>query len=37
MMYHCRVGDRNLDLRNTLENLKELIEQHFINSTTNKQ
>ncbi len=36
-MYHCRIGDRNPDLRNTLENLKKLIEQYFINSTTNNQ
>jgi hypothetical protein len=36
-MYHCRVGDRNTDFRNTLENLKEIVEQYFINSTTNNQ
>jgi hypothetical protein len=36
-MYHCRVGDHHTDLRNTLENLKELIEQYFINSTNNNQ
>ncbi|CAF4122554.1 unnamed protein product [Rotaria sp. Silwood2] len=33
IMYHCRIGDCNTDFRNTLENLKELIEQYFINST----
>jgi hypothetical protein len=37
MMHHCRVGDRNTDCRNTLENLKDLIEQYFINSNTNNQ
>lgn len=36
-MYHCRIGDRNTDLRNTLENLKKLIEQYFIKPTINNQ
>jgi hypothetical protein len=34
-MYHCRVGSRQIDYRKTLENLKELMEQYFIN-TNNK-
>ncbi|CAF3374515.1 unnamed protein product [Rotaria sp. Silwood1] len=37
IMYHYHIGDRNTDFRNTLENLKELIEQYFINSTNNNQ
>ncbi|CAF0877101.1 unnamed protein product [Rotaria sordida] len=37
MMYHCRIADRNTDIRNTLENIKELIEQYFINSTNNNK
>ncbi|UJR10312.1 hypothetical protein I4U23_014518 [Adineta vaga] len=38
IMYHCRTGDRNTDFRNTLENLKQIIENYFINSSnTNHQ
>ncbi|CAF1250332.1 unnamed protein product [Adineta steineri] len=35
IMYHCRIGDHKTDFRNTLENLKQLIEQYFINSSNN--
>ncbi|CAF3994108.1 unnamed protein product [Rotaria sordida] len=37
IMCHCRIADRNTDIRNTLENLKELIEQYFTNSTNNNK
>ncbi|CAF0846335.1 unnamed protein product [Adineta ricciae] len=38
IMYHCRTGDRNTDFRNTLENLRQIIENYFINaSNTNHQ
>ncbi|CAF4392530.1 unnamed protein product, partial [Adineta steineri] len=35
IMHHCRVGGRHTDYRKTLENLKELMEQYFINSNNN--
>jgi len=34
-MYHCRIGERNDAVGNTLENLKKLIEQFLINSVIN--
>lgn len=30
-MSHCRVGNRYPDYRKTLENLKEVMEQYFLN------
>lgn len=36
-MYHCRVGGRHTDYRKTLENLKELIEEYFMNIDNKKQ
>ena len=37
IMYHCQVGDRNTNFRNTLENLKELVEEYFIKSKHTNQ
>ncbi|CAF1427235.1 unnamed protein product [Rotaria magnacalcarata] len=37
IMYHCQLNNQNTDFRNTLENLKELIEEYFIKSNTNNQ
>lgn len=36
-MFHCQVGHHHTDFRNTLENLKDLIEEYFINAIGNKQ
>ena len=36
-MLHCRVGRRRPDYRKTLQNLKDLMEQYFLNMNDQSQ